>query len=304
MKKLIIGAAAAAAMLLIAMPVGAAKPSPATCETIQSGNLKASDNTTINTGYDQWGYNYQAHMFNGWYQNNTRTGTPVNEGDRLMMKWNDTWLSNQDCNDDGKLDRPASYRGSGAWLTNHATGTYKGSWSVLGTWKWLVLNTYEHDMTITNQNPDGTFTGIGGYPAGHDPYNSAGETTEAITGKVEGNKITFTTTYAGWPYSVKVSGTIADDGSISGTDPWGWSSTYGNATQNTCSWSDFVKIVAVPTDAKLIDGMWYTAGNIKIGPVAWGDFAIIQEISDNPCGKEDLGLLNFKSQLRSGLGNW
>jgi len=45
----------------------------------------------------------------------------------LMMKWNDAWLSNRDCDGDGKLDRHYgydSYRGSGAWLTNHEFGTY------------------------------------------------------------------------------------------------------------------------------------------------------------------------------------
>jgi hypothetical protein len=48
-------------------------------------------------------------------------------GDSLMMKWNDAWLSNQDCDGDGKLDRHygyPTYRGSGAWLTNHQSGTY------------------------------------------------------------------------------------------------------------------------------------------------------------------------------------
>lgn len=43
------------------------------------------------------------------------------------MKWNDAWLSNQDCNGDGLLDRHygfTSYSGSGAWLTNHQSGEY------------------------------------------------------------------------------------------------------------------------------------------------------------------------------------
>ena len=44
------------------------------------------------------------------------------------MKWNDAWLSNQDCDADGLLDRHngfASYIGSGAWLTNHQSGEYE-----------------------------------------------------------------------------------------------------------------------------------------------------------------------------------
>ncbi len=42
-----------------------------------------------------------------------------------MMKWNDAWMSNKDCDGDGKLDRHYgfdSYIGSGAWLTNHQSG--------------------------------------------------------------------------------------------------------------------------------------------------------------------------------------
>ena len=37
------------------------------CTTIQSGELFASDSSLIETGYDMWGYNYRAHMFNGYY---------------------------------------------------------------------------------------------------------------------------------------------------------------------------------------------------------------------------------------------
>ncbi|MCX5643605.1 MAG: hypothetical protein NTZ17_02810 [Phycisphaerae bacterium] len=82
----------------------------------------------ITLGYDKWGYNYQAHMFNGIYDNFSRPEVPVTEGDNLEMKWNDAWLSNMDCDGDKLLDRHygyASYRGSGAWLTNHQTGTYE-----------------------------------------------------------------------------------------------------------------------------------------------------------------------------------
>jgi len=43
-----------------------------------------------------------------------------------MMKWNDAWLSNMDRDLDGELDRYygfPSYIDSGAWLTNHQSGT-------------------------------------------------------------------------------------------------------------------------------------------------------------------------------------
>jgi len=167
----------------------------------------------LKTGYDIYGYNYQAHLFNGYYANVYLGGEgfPPYNGDtdsylaenpgaetkwywpyrdvKLEMKWNDAWLSNMDCDGDGKLDRnygSSSYIGSGAWLTNHQSGT----------------------------NDDGT------------------------------------------------------------------------------KWTDFVKIVAVPADAKSISGTWYTTDNKEIGPSIWGSFAIIQEIYNDPMagahGKEYL----------------
>ncbi len=97
------------------------------CATIQDGELYASDGSLIVPGNDQWGYNYQAHLFNGGYCDAYRDAAwcqPYKDV-RLVMKWNDAWLSNMDCNGDGKLDRYngfASYIGSGAWTTNHQSG--------------------------------------------------------------------------------------------------------------------------------------------------------------------------------------
>jgi hypothetical protein len=113
----------------------------------------------IPVGYDIYGYNYQAHLFNGSYANVYLGGAgfPPYEGDTeaylaenpaaenhwawpyrdtdLMMKWNDAWISNQDRGDDvggtvpdGKLDRHygyLTYTDSGAWLTNHMSGSYE-----------------------------------------------------------------------------------------------------------------------------------------------------------------------------------
>jgi hypothetical protein len=98
------------------------------CVSIQEGGLFDSQGNPILPGYDDWGYNYQAHIFNGYYGNYTRPPVPVEEGDNLQMKWNDAWLSNTDCNGDGLLDRHYgfdTYIGSGAWLTNHMSGTYE-----------------------------------------------------------------------------------------------------------------------------------------------------------------------------------
>jgi hypothetical protein len=138
----------------------------------------------LTKGYDQWGYNYTANMFNGFYDNYSRPAVPVTEGTRLMMKWNDAWLNEDKVRHEG-FD---SYRGSGAWLTNHEMG---------------------------------------------DDY------------------------------------------------------TY------------FVKIVAAPLDATVVNGYWVSVDGVEIGPVIWGSFAIIQE---QATGNYDLEI--FRSKFKTGLGNW
>jgi hypothetical protein len=103
------------------------------------------------SGFNDYGYNYNSHMFRGYYANAYlgKDGFPPYEGDTdaylaenpeaaskwywqyrdtwLMMKWSDTWLSNQDRNCDGLLDRGneepyANSAAEGAWLTNHMRG--------------------------------------------------------------------------------------------------------------------------------------------------------------------------------------
>lgn len=122
------------ALFLAAAPALAKKPynspgrSKQECTTIQDG-LFASNGDPIVLGFDEFGYNYQAHEYIGYYGNYQRPPELVDWGYRLMMKWNDAWLSNSDCDGDGLLDRHFgydSYIGSGAWLTNHQSGEYIG----------------------------------------------------------------------------------------------------------------------------------------------------------------------------------
>ncbi len=54
------------------------------------------------------------------------------------MKWNDAWISNQDCDDDGALDRSSPYIGSGAWLTNHQAGEYEGEDGKICKWNYFT----------------------------------------------------------------------------------------------------------------------------------------------------------------------
>jgi hypothetical protein len=106
------------------------RPKPGACRTIQDGGIYASNGEEITLGYDRWGYNYQAHKFNGWYKNANRQGTPVETGlVRFKMKWNDVYISNKDCDGDGKLDRHYghdSFYSTRAWLTNHYVWSYVG----------------------------------------------------------------------------------------------------------------------------------------------------------------------------------
>ena len=125
------------------------------CTGIQDGQLTYSDGhylagEPLEMGYDIFGYNYQAHMFNGYYANSYlgKDSFPPYEGDaeaylaenpgaatkwywpyrdvHLIMKWSDIWLSNKDCSGDGKLDRGGpediGSAADGAWLTNHQRG--------------------------------------------------------------------------------------------------------------------------------------------------------------------------------------
>ena len=176
-----------------------------TCTRIQDGTLLTSSGDVITTGFDQWGYNYQAHMFNGLYCDAYRDAAwcqPYKDDD-LIMKWNDAWLSNVDCDSDGLLDRHYdfdSYIGSGAWLTNHMSGEYLGE---------------------------------------------AGQ---------------------------------------------------------TCKWEDFVKIIAAPADATLVGDVWYAADGTEIGPFIWGEFAIIQEVYNDPCVGNH-GVL-YLSPDHAGFGGW
>lgn len=109
--------------------------SNAGCANIQDGTILDSSGNPITTGYDQYGYNYQAHLFNGTYDSSDRkldgkywgqTGDYVD--DNLMMKWSDEWIANVDCNGDDKLDRGLVNGVVGGysmgWLTNQVEGWY------------------------------------------------------------------------------------------------------------------------------------------------------------------------------------
>jgi hypothetical protein len=137
------------------------------CTRIQDGTLLTSGGELITTGFDVWGYNYQAHMFNGGYCDSYRDAAwcqPWADVD-LLMKWNDAWLSNVDCDGDGLLDRHYgfdSYIGSGAWLTNHMWGEYEQN-GTLCQWDYFTkIIAVPEDATLVDSvwyNADGTEIG-------------------------------------------------------------------------------------------------------------------------------------------------
>jgi len=176
MKKLIFGSILIA-MCFFAFPVMAEKPENPpgqkkkvnTCTTIQDQVLTYSNSAgKIPLGFDDWGYNYQGHMFNGWYHNNQRpvpayTKDTIDQAPSrtwLIMKWSDEWISNKDCNGDGKLDRgyscdpvnAGSSNCQGAWLTNHQFGSYEGEDGKICKWNYFVKMVHPGDDAVKDGN--------------------------------------------------------------------------------------------------------------------------------------------------------
>jgi len=116
------------------------------CVTIEDGGITDVNGNPITLGYDVFGYNYQAHIFNGRYCDVDRDLGGAYCDVKLVMKWSDTWMSNEDCNRDGKLDRgyscdPIVANSSacpGAWVTNHQSGFVEMSNGKMKKWTYFV----------------------------------------------------------------------------------------------------------------------------------------------------------------------
>ncbi len=84
-----------------------------------------------------------------------------------------------------------------------------------------------------------------------------------------------------------------------GSGAWETNHQWGTNPDGT-KWDYFVKIVAVPTDASLVSGIWYTPDGSEIGSDVWGEFAVIQEVyNDQSTG--DHGIL-YLSPTSAGFG--
>lgn len=93
------------------------KGSASECATIQDGTILDADGNVITTGFNEDGYNYQARVHRGQYD----------EMWYVEENWNDAFLSNKDCDGDNRLDYPLNYRGTGAWLMNRYSGSHTNS---------------------------------------------------------------------------------------------------------------------------------------------------------------------------------
>lgn len=365
MKKLIILIVVIAALALIVTGCGLltvppseeseldSKVKPSGCTTIQSGELVASDGSTIVVGYDGWGYNYQAHMFNGYYCDSYRDADWCQpwKDVGLIMKWNDAWLSNKDCDGDDLLDRHCgfgSYIGSGAWLTNHQWGSYDivdefdigdtdseeghnlDGWSDPWTWggnygggddgtlklllgpgdgcednnrnAYFTMDTkcavadklilHHLDGNAIDSFDVSIWNGIGWDPIGSYPAVGGGE-----------NWVT--TEYTFSPRSGELKFKLAATGFI-----WDLCGTWGQVafswakieSESPCYWDYFCKIVAAPSDAHVESGVWYAEDSTEIGPVIWGDFAIIQQVENDPCA--GISGVQYKSPAGPGFGQY
>jgi len=163
------------------------------CATIKDGTIQDTAGNIITLGYDEFGYNYQAHMFNGRYCDYDRVAGGEWCNITLMMKWNDAWLSNKDCNGDNKLDRPSddggTYIGSGAWLTNHDRGVDENG----KRWTYFVkIIAVPSDATLA----DGTWYAADGTEIGPVIWGSFAVIQQVVTGNPPEDFMT----YDGWPF--------------------------------------------------------------------------------------------------------
>ena len=65
-------------------------------------------------------------------------------------------------------------------------------------------------------------------------------------------------------------------------------------------WVYFTKIVAAPSDANKVGGIWFAANGVEIGPAIWGEFATIESVY-NEQGSEYHGI-EYLSPFKAGFG--
>ena len=124
------------------------------CEQIEGGELFQSNGQPVTSGMNERGYDYELQKFEGSYcQTLANPEQCAFEGVALTMLWNDAWLSDEDCDGDSYLDRHrgfASYRGSGAELTNIMRGAIEQNGEICD-WHYVYwISAAPSDATLTN----------------------------------------------------------------------------------------------------------------------------------------------------------
>jgi hypothetical protein len=116
-------------LAVLSMPLATSVAGPGACTSIQDGGLTDSAGNLLVIGFDQFGYNYPAHEFNGTSDSSDRNLDGTYWGvtddyvdDHLWMIWSDDWLSIRIA-PGSKLDRGTAGISLG-WLTNHVEGEY------------------------------------------------------------------------------------------------------------------------------------------------------------------------------------
>lgn len=109
--------------------------------------------STNGGGFDQYGYNYTARIFNGslsqWCASKGITDSTIcgsygfgSANDQLIMKWNAQW---DNCNAAGNLDPSAC---TGAWTDNEFNGNVPGGDGYVWHYKIVWVGDYAADPTL------------------------------------------------------------------------------------------------------------------------------------------------------------
>lgn len=190
-----------------------------------------------------------------------------------------------------------------------------------GNWNTMELTpagmTFTGDMTNMQ-----VFYGLYGYGATHTVEFRDIKVHGCLSGRGNGKGDPYDEWY--WPYREVRLTMKWNDAWLSNVDRdndgqldryWGFDSYIGSGAWETnhmwgtyeedgneYSWDYFVKIVAAPEDANLMEGIWYEADETEIGPVEWGSFAVIQRIyNDEGTGEHGV---EYLSPASAGFGHY
>ena len=99
-------------------------------------------------------------------------------------------------------------------------------------------------------------------------------------------------------------GLLDDENNKIGSGAWELyqsNGVYKDENGNDCNWRLKYKIISIPENSILLDGLWFDENGNEIGQNFYEKWAIIQKSILDPCGEiEDIP---YKSPYRVGFGN-